>query len=222
MKLPKALSDLLFPPRCVFCRKRLDEGDICPDCEASLPRCGAIRGRGEFFSAAAAPLYYEDSVRRAMLRYKFRGRRGCVRPFSRLMAECAGEALAGRFDLITWVPVSRQRLHSRGFDQSELLAKGVAERLNMALTPTLRKKRHTGANSALDGREARSANVLGAFEAKNGAALAGKRVLLVDDIYTTGATLSECSRVLLMAGAEDVVCLTFAAARKANRRDGGT
>ena len=59
MKLVKRLSDLLFPPRCVFCRKRLETGDVCPDCAVDLPRCGRIRGRGEFFSQAAAPLYYE-------------------------------------------------------------------------------------------------------------------------------------------------------------------
>ncbi len=221
MKFLKTLSDLLFPPRCVFCHRRLDEGDVCPDCQASIPRCGAIRGRGEFFSKAAAPLYYEGSVRDAMLRYKFNNRRGYARPFSRLMAECAGEELAGRFDLITWAPVSRQRLRKRGFDQSELLAAGVADALGLELTSTLRKKRHTGPNSALDGREARAANVLGAYEARNKDVLSGRHVLLVDDVYTTGATLSECSRILLMAGAEDVVCLTFAAARKANKKDRG-
>ncbi len=218
MKFFKALSDLLFPPRCVFCRKRLETQGLCPECEARLPRCGAVGSGGEFFSSAAAPLYYEGAVRAAVLRYKFKNRRGYAKTFSRLMASCAGEELAGRFDMITWVPVSRQRLHKRGFDQSELLARGVAENLGMELTPALRKRRHTGANSALDGREARAANVLGAFEAREPGLVRGRRVLLVDDIYTTGATLSECARVLLIAGAEDVVCLTCAAARHANKK----
>ena len=219
MRLLKRLSDLLFPPRCVFCRKRLETGDICPDCAGELPRCGRIRGRGEFFSRAAAPLYYEGRTREAILRYKFGGKRGCAVPFARLMAACAGEELAGLYDMVTWVPVSRRRRRRRGFDQAELLARLTAERLEAPLAAALRKKRHTGANSRLETREARAANVLGAFEAVDTPALRGKRVLLVDDIYTTGATLSECSRILLMAGAEDVVCLTLAAARKANKKE---
>ncbi len=219
MKLTERLLDLLFPPRCVFCRKRLEAGDICPDCLRDLPRCGKIRGRGEFFSQAAAPLYYEKSVREAVLRYKFHGRRGYAAPFARLMAECAGESLEGPFDLITWVPVSRQRLRKRGFDQSELLARETAARLGLPLARALRKSRHTGANSKLAGREARPANVLGAFEAAEPETVREKNVLLVDDIYTTGATLSECSRILLMAGAEDVACLTLAAARKAKNME---
>ena len=219
MKLLKRLADLFFPPKCVFCRKRLETGDVCPDCAENLPRCGQIRGRGEFFSRAAAPLYYEGRVREALLRYKFNGKRGCAVPFSRLMAQCAGEELAGLYDVVAWVPVSRQRRRKRGFDQAGLLARMTAERLGAPLVTALRKKRHTGANSGLDTREARAANVLGAFEAVNTRELSGKRVLLIDDVYTTGATLSECSRMLLMAGAEDVVCLTFAAARKANKKE---
>ncbi len=219
MKLGKRLSDLLFPPKCVFCRRRLESGDVCPDCAGDLPRCGRIRGRGEFFSRAAAPLYYEGRVREAMLRYKFRGRRGCAVPFSRLMAQCAGEELAGLYDVVAWVPVSRQRRRKRGFDQARLLARMTAERLGAPLVTALRKKRNTGANSKLGTREARTANVLGAFEAVNLPELRGKRILLIDDVYTTGATLSECSRMLLMAGAEDVVCLTLAAARKANKKE---
>lgn len=219
MKPLDALLDLIFPPRCVFCRKRLGTQGICPECEARLPRCGAVRSGGEFFSTAAAPLYYEGAVRAAVLRYKFKNRRGYAGTFSRLMASCAGEELAGQFDLITWVPVSRRRFRKRGFDQSELLARGVAEQLGMELTPALRKRRHTGANSVLEGREARAANVLGAFEARGPGLVRGRRVLLVDDIYTTGATLSECARVLLMAGAEDVVCLTLACARRVNKKE---
>lgn len=219
MKLVKRLSDLLFPPRCVFCRKRLETGDVCPDCAVDLPRCGRIRGRGEFFSQAAAPLYYEGRAREAMLRYKFGGKRGHAVPFARLMASCADEELAGLYDVAAWVPVSRRRRRGRGFDQARLLARLTAERLGVPLVTALRKKRHTQANSRLDTREARSANVLGAFETVNAQLFQGKRVLLIDDIYTTGATLSECSRMLLMAGAEDVVCLTFAAARKANKKE---
>ncbi len=212
------LLDILFPPKCVFCRKRIDEGYVCRDCASSLPRCGKIRGRGEFFSSVTAPFYYKDTVRGAILRYKFSRRRGYARGFAPFMAEKAREELEGEYDIITWVPVSRARLRKRGYDQSRLLAENTARLLGREAVPTLRKKRNTGANSSLEGREARAANVLGAFQVPDPETVRRRRVLLVDDIYTTGATLSECSRMLLMAGAEDVICLTLAAKPGSDRK----
>lgn len=211
MDLLERIKKLLFPPRCVFCRDILEEGYICGRCEAALPRCGRVRTGGEFFSKCVAPLYYFGDVRKALLRYKFHGKTSCAPAFASLMAESVRQELAGEYDLITWVPVSPQRLRRRGYDQSKLLAENTAAILGERVTPLLRKCRHTAANSSLKGREARAANILGAYEVTDSEACAGRRVLLIDDIYTTGATMSECSRMLLMAGAEDVVCAVAAA-----------
>ncbi len=219
MGLYKKLLSLLFPPRCIFCRRIIDEGFMCRSCQADLPVCGQIKKRGEFFSASVAPLYYEGSVRKALHRYKFSGKRGYAGGFSELMADSVRLELPGRFDVVTWVPVSAKRLRERGYDQSKLLAELTAKKLGRETVPALRKTRHTKANSSLEGRESRAANILGAYEVTDRELVAGKRVLLIDDIFTTGATMSECSRVLLMAGAEDVVCAAVAAARRNNRKN---
>lgn len=214
MGFSEKIKRLLFPPRCVFCRGILEEGHICAGCEAALPRCGDVGSRGgEFFSRCVAPLYYQDTVRRALLRFKFNGRTSCAPAFAELMAETVRQELDGEYNLVTWVPVSAKRLRKRGYDQSKLLAERTAALLGAELTPLLRKVRHTRANSTLEGREARAANILGAYEVTEPQKCAGRRVLLIDDIYTTGATMSECSRMLLMAGAEDVVCAVAAAKR---------
>ncbi len=217
MGLWENVKRLLFPPRCVFCRRVLEAGSVCGECAASLPRCGEVKSGGEFFSKCAAPLYYTGDVRSALLRYKFHGRTSCAPAFAALMAQCVREHMDGMYDLAAWVPVSAKRLRARGYDQSRLLAERTAEELGVPAEALLRKTRHTKANSGLRGREARAANILGAYEVPEPEKCRGRRVLLIDDIYTTGATMSECSRMLLMAGAEDVVCVTAAAARLARK-----
>lgn len=214
MGILSRVRELVFPAKCMFCRRITGGELICPECRVRLPEYGRVRGHGEFFSDCCAPLRYEGDVRRALLRYKFNGRRGYAAGFAKLMADCVSEVLEDSFDVVTWVPVSARRLRERGYDQARLLAELTAERLGVQVVHALRKSRHTRANSSIKGREGRAANILGAYEVRDAAAVRGKRVLLVDDIVTTGATLSECSRMLLMAGAEDVVCAAAAAARK--------
>lgn len=118
------------------------------------------------------------------------------------------------FDVLTWVPVSRLRKLRRGYDQVELLAKAVGKELGMTPVPTLKKIRNNRPQSRLKGAEARRANVLGAYRILENTDVKGKRVALLDDILTTGATAGECARVLLSAGAKEVHCAAMAAARK--------
>ena len=118
--------------------------------------------------------------------------------------------LGGQFDTVTWVPVSKKREHERGYDQARLLAKATAKALGLPLTPTLHKQRNTQPQSGTGDAAKRRANIAGAYRMKTGADVTGKRILLMDDIVTTGATLSECARVLGKAGAEQVVCATVA------------
>ena len=116
--------------------------------------------------------------------------------------------------MLTWVPVSRLRRLRRGYDQVELLAKAVGRELGLSPVPTLKKIRNNRPQSRLKDPAARRANVLGAYRLLEGAAVKGQRVLLLDDILTTGATAGECARVLLSAGAKEVHCAAVAAARK--------
>ena len=129
-----------------------------------------------------------------------------------MMARCAAEEFGGEFDAVTWVPVSPKRLRKRRFDQSRLLAASLCVDWHTAPVSTLRKIVDNPPQSGITEAAARRANVLGAYEPVDRAVIAGKRWLLVDDIVTSGATLSECVRVLREAGAADVVCLTLARA----------
>ena len=213
------LLDLLFPPRCVFCRRLLHRGEegICPRCQQELPwALGAeAEQTGEFFSLCASPLWYQDQVRASFHRYKFKGVRGYSRTYGRLVAQCVQDHLAGRYDLITWVPLSRARLRQRGYDQAMLLASAAALALDDVAAETLCKVRDTEAQSGLGKNDAsRRANVLSAYQVTDPALVEGRRVLLIDDIVTTGSTLSECARVLRTAGAADVVCAALARSRR--------
>ena len=211
------LLDLLFPPRCVFCGKLLATGerDFCARCQRELPwlEGPAAEQTGEFFSLCAAPLRYQDTVRDSIRRYKFKGRQGYHKAYGKLVAQCVHDHLAGKYDLITWVPLSEKRKKERGYDQAFLLASAAALELGDVAVETLRKSRHTDAQSGLEGEAERRANVLGAYTAVDPELLAGKRVLLIDDVVTTGATFSECARVLRTMGAKDVVCAALARAR---------
>ena len=211
------LLDLLFPPKCVFCGKVLDSGEdgLCAHCQRDLPWLtdGEAEQTGEFFSLCAAPLRYQDKVRDSIRRYKFKGRRGYHKLYGRLVAQCIHDHLTGRYDLITWVPLSRQRKKERGYDQAFLLASAAALELGEVAVETLRKERHTEAQSGLTEASQRRANVLGAYTPVDPELVAGKRVLLIDDVVTTGSTLSECARTLRTMGAEDVVCAALARAR---------
>lgn len=209
--------DLLFPPKCVFCGKVLDTGEdgLCARCQQELPWLtdGEAELTGEFFSLCAAPLRYQDKVRDSVRRYKFKGRRGYHKLYGRLVAQCVHDHLAGRYDLITWVPLSPQRKKERGYDQAFLLASAAALELGEVAVETLRKERNTDPQSGLTEDAQRRANVLGAYTPVDPELVAGKRVLLIDDVVTTGSTLSECARTLRTMGASDVVCAALARAR---------
>jgi ComF family protein len=202
--------DLFFPPRCPFCGRVLDRPGICAGCESSLPWTGEAGSLWELPGAlrCAAPLWYEGAVRQGLLRFKFQGAAGAADPLGGLIAQCAAERLSGEFDAVTWVPVSRKRLRRRGYDQAELLARSACRRWDTRPERLLEKTRDNPAQSGLTDREARRENVKGAYRAAGDCR--GRRVLLVDDICTTGATLGQCAAVLLDAGAEAVVCAAAA------------
>lgn len=215
----EVLLDLVFPPKCVFCKKLLRKGEdgICARCQEHLHWCVGPEAEQtmEFVSLCASPLWYQDEVRESFHRYKFKGSRGYAKAYGRLMAQCVQDHLAGRYDLITWVPLSEQRRKSRGYDQAMLLAEAAALELGDVAAETLTKVRDTSAQSGLGKDDsARRANVLGAYRPTDPELIAGQRVLLMDDVVTTGSTLSECARTLRTAGAADVVCVTLARARK--------
>ena len=213
MKLLTWLLDLLYPPKCVFCGRLLaeNETDLCGRCRRELPTAEREIKRGEFFTGCNCVYYYENAVRQSVLRFKFRSMRQYADAYGRLLAmRLLPEREA--YDLLTWVPVSAKRRRQRGYDQAELLAERVAAELGLPCERTLQKIRHNPAQSKQSGAAARKANVLGVYRAVRPERIKEKRILLIDDILTTGATLREAARVLREAGAEKVICATLAAA----------
>lgn len=220
MKFWQRLLDLLFPPKCPFCAKLLQEGEehLCARCDLELPWMEDESGQkqGEFLDDAVAPLWYRGAVRDSHHRFKFGGVRAYAEPYSMLMEQCVRGQLTEPFDVITWTPVSKKRRRSRGYDQSQLLAQRLGLGLELPVEPLLVKIRHTPPQAGIRDESARRANVLGAYELLPGAQAAGRRILLVDDVVTTGSTLSECARVLRTAGAASVVAVTLAVTPKGN------
>lgn len=203
--------NLIFPAKCVLCGDIIDafREEICLKCKASLPWAGLAVAHGNYHEGVISALRYEGKVRDAFLRYKFSGQYWLSEPFGELLAEIVDMQLKGRFDVITWAPVSKKRKRQRTYDQAELLAKSVGKCLkDVPVVPGLLKTRHTKANSSLSDADGRRENVKDAYEALPGTE--NRRILIIDDVYTTGATLSECAKTLMLGGAESVICATLA------------
>ena len=210
------IVNFLFPPKCILCRKVLNsqETDLCSCCREEAPEYSVTKRKLQFLDSFAAVWYYERHVRTSLLRYKFSGCRSYASGYGRLLAMRLQQEYPGGFDLLTWIPISRLRKFRRGYDQVELLAFAVGRELDMEPVRTLRKVRNNRQQSRIRDAAARRANVLGVYRILEPDAVRGKRVLLLDDILTTGATVSEAARVLLTAGAKEVHCAAVAASRK--------
>lgn len=213
MKPGEEILELLFPTRCIICRDFLSGGKprICPSCTEKLPYAdNGGKRKGDFFSACASALYYKDEVRDAILHYKFDGARAYSHAFGRLLVSCIYEQLEGLYDVVTWVPLDRRRLRTRGYDQAQLLAEAACRSLECRPVRLLVKQRAVSPQSGAGSPEARKANITGAYRVLDPALVKDKRILIIDDIITTGSTLSECAKTLLLAGAESVVCASLA------------
>ena len=210
----RALLDLLYPPRCPFCGRVLERGEdrMCALCQRELPRTDGPGSAPEGCDLCLSPLCYRGGVRRAVHRYKFKGGAGLSGLFGELMARCLSDCRDGAADLVTWAPLHPKRKKRRGYDQAELLARRTAELCGIPAVSTLEKVRITGTQSQQNTEADRRANVEGTYRALPGLDLTGKRVVLVDDVVTTGSTLAQCAACLRGAGAAEVVALTFARA----------
>ena len=202
---------LIFPDKCPFCGRVVNKYGICGDCFKSLPRTGSnYKKKGDFFSGCVAPLYYEGNVRESLLRFKFRSCSHYAKCYAELVYDCIEKEYPDGVDIISWVPVSKKRLRSRGYDQARLLAEEIAKLMGMNAVPVLEKHKHAAAQSGVGSADKRKANILGAYRVLNAELVENKKILLIDDIVTTGATLSECAKTLLKAGAQQIVCAAVA------------
>lgn len=208
------LRDLIWPRRCVLCRRLTGPAAerICPACAAALPEPISGARRGAHYKRWAAALWYEEPFRTSFLRFKFGGCRFYAEDFGPLLAEAVRKQLGTDFDLMSYIPISFLRRRKRGYDQTLLLAEAAGARLGMAPVRTLRKKNLVRPQSRTHGTGERERNIRNAFRVTDPELVRGKRILLIDDVLTTGATVSEASRVLLAAGAKSVCVATLAAA----------
>lgn len=215
MRFLNWIADLLFPRKCVLCRKLLerDETDLCRPCRQEAPQAPLGKRKLPYLAGWTAVWYYEDKVRESILRYKFSGLRSYAPAYGRMLACKIRQDFPEGFDLITWVPISAKRLRKRGYDQVALLAAAVSRELTVERGSTLVKIRDNPPQSGITDDAKRRANVLGAYRVTDPARAAGKRILLLDDVITTGSTAGECARMLLIAGAKEVTCAAVACAR---------
>lgn len=224
--------DALLPPRCLACGTIVGTaGLLCGPCWGGLafiagPQCaccglpfpvdagegalcGACHADPPAFAAARAAVIYDDASRPLILGFKHGDRTHGAAAFARWMAR-AGAAIVAETDIVVPVPLHRWRLFTRRYNQSALLAKalGLAAGLPVVVD-ALARRRATPSQGGLD-RAARFANVRGAFAVRRRGGIEGRRVLLVDDVLTTGATAEACAKTLLRAGARAVSVLTLA------------
>lgn len=225
----EALAETLWPTRCAVCDA---PGEVlCNACRAALPyldwwracpRCGAPFGRVQCtecnpvmltragredvpFAGCASAVTFEEAVGRIVRTYKDQGERRLATPMAELMVRVCPPAWAP--EVVVFVPASSAARRRRGFDHAELLAGEVARLLELPLASPLARPRTRDQRTL--SRRARLENTAGRFEALPGASVPA-RVLLIDDVCTTGATLYDATDALLRAGAHKVWCLTFA------------
>lgn len=228
----RRVFDMIFPPVCVLCGDLAAGPDtgVCARCDAALPRihppycriCGAPFESGLAsracldcmsdpppFALARAPLRYEGEARRAILAFKFRLGVHRARGFADLLASVVSMGVAwSDYDVAAPVPLHPRRLRERGYNPPLLIARRLLRQTPIALRPELMLRvRDTPPQRGLS-RAGRRDNVRGAFAVREG--VAGLRVLLIDDVLTTGATAAECARVLLRGGAARVGVATLA------------
>ncbi len=217
---------MLFPPVCVFClRPALSETGPCKACLSEIPYitepicevCGfekhgcACKEKVLGYDRALGVYHYEGYAKEALLRFKRNAYKSTVEQFSEQLAQTINFRYKGvKFDAVCCVPMTEKDLYRRGYNQSELLARKAAEKIGAKFKNLLCKTRETKQQKLCDN-IGRFANVLGSFDLRKGERAYGN-ILLIDDIRTSGATLSECSKTLKLAGAEKVYCACLALA----------
>ena len=210
---------LLFPDKCILCGRILErhEMDLCHGCRVDSPECPVRKQKRTFLDSWVAIWYYKGYIRSSILRYKFGRARHYAKGYGRILAMKLAEEYPEGFDVLTWIPISPLRKFVRGYDQVEELAKAVGRELQMEPLRTLRKIRHNRPQAGIHGAAERRANVLGVYRTAKHADVRDKRILLLDDVMTTGATAGEAARILLTAGAKEVHLGCIAAAHSDNK-----
>lgn len=231
------LRDILFPERCLACGTglkgrqdisycqtclqdvRLIQAPFCTTCGKPFDKsagenhlCGYCLKHGWHFTTARAVVYYQTSVAEAVKAFKYSGKMYGLETFAALTRQYYLHHPLPEPDLILPVPLHPKRLRRRGFNQALVLGRKLFPKSKERIDPhVLERHQWTCTQTGLDGEERRR-NVKNAFRIRNSEKIKNKKILLVDDVFTTGATVNECARILLKNKAADVKVFTFARA----------
>ena len=207
------LLELVYPNVCGFCNK-ICKNELCNKCKMKIIQHQidiVIKPENKYFKELISILKYEGIIRDKILQYKFEDTAYIYKTFAKIVLKnkkvCG---LLKKYDIIIPVPIHKKRKLQRGYNQTQLIAKEISKNIDIKLcNNVLVKNKNTIAQSKLN-KNKRKQNIKGAFKALNVQNIQGKSVLLFDDIYTTGSTANECSKILKEAGAKTVGVLTIA------------
>ena len=225
-KLKEAILNVLFTRRCGICGEVCDvrkticdscerepnriEGKICMRCGHEKELCKCENNRFIFYESVCAPFHYRGGPRSAVLKLKFHNRKDLADSLGGEMAECVRERYKGySFDVCTYMPSHKNEVKERGFNHAELLARSLSEKLGIPCLPLIQKDFETSPQHQLP-LYRRTGNLAGAlsFDDSELSDLTDMRILLCDDIKTSGQSLNECAQILLFNGAAEVRCIT--------------
>lgn len=215
-KMAHGLMSLAYPSACAVCKKGLGDDDrfgVCENCIADIKpstRLPEVDPAQFDFSAGFSACRYDGTLKELIHSFKYGRKIKLAKLFSGILSDFVSERpyIMEGIDVITYVPLHPNRLRDREFNQSKLLVCGISGYFALPVEDLLEKPAVTAHQNELP-REDRLTNLAGAFRVKGGAAVAGRRILLVDDVMTTGSTLNECAKTLAAAGSTEVRCLTL-------------
>ncbi len=224
-KIKDIILSLIFTKRCRFCESVTDireeicekckneiftvDGDICFKCGCKKSDC-TCKGKARYYMSICAPYYYVGAVKKAISSLKFHNNKNMAETLANDMVKTFNERYSQLdFDICTFVPAHKKEFKKRGYNQAQLISEIISEKTGIPLHEILEKNFETAPQHSLN-ESMRSGNLLGAIGLKENLQtdIVDKRILLCDDVKTTGATLDECAKTLLINGAAEVRCIT--------------
>jgi len=208
-RLYEIIIQLVFPQRCPYCRELVEDTEYaCEKCRKEMPQNGIYQGiSGGYRCASVLP--YIDNYKRAILRFKFHEKTQHKKQFAKIMYD---EVLRYYddmvFDYVTFVPMHKKALKKRGYNQCKLLAEELSILMGIPCVEIIEKTKHTTAQHDLSASK-RKTNLKGAFRIIDKKLIKDRSILLIDDIVTTGSTLSECAKTISKANPQMICCLTL-------------
>ena len=212
MNFIDSFIDFLYPRKCAYCNKKINERYTCRKCANIIEYYHEkvnIYANNEFgCDQIISSMPYDGFMKKCVWQYKFRDAKYFAPAFAEILSSKIKKYNI-KFDLIIAVPISSRRMKERGYNQSELIAKNLSKLTGINYQKdVLIKIKNNLRQSELNLNE-RKENVKDAYSIKNIECIADKKILLLDDIYTTGATINECAKILKLAGAKEVIGLTL-------------